>query len=343
MSDFDFVDAYAGEEQKATTLDENDALSSLDCAFVGVGGGGGKIAAAFLKQGFNRTLMINTTAKDFSKGLDKKHQVALADLDGVAKNVVLGKEALKKNSALVEDALRQGFGKVDWLFVCASGGGGTGSSAASLDEAFCRYLSSVEGEGGIVYIVSKPSAQELLNPTVKKNYESLLADMKKKTYILLDNERQLTKLRGKVGVSRLYPAANEMFAKMMAQILKLTSSESSIQACDGKDLARFLSSSGRILIGTAMAEPGPSLGADLYQKCVLASPCPEPSGQAKVGMLLEIMSEELAENSEVSLHLESAAAYVGGRSDTLFSGIYVYDMPEALQDKLVSIMALGGL
>lgn len=343
MSDFDFVDEYAVEEKVETGLPENTAPSSLNCAFVGVGGGGGKIATAFLRQGFLRTLLVNTTHKDFLSGVEDEHLLALPALDGVAKNVTQGKKALSSNSAIIEDAMRTRFGSVDWLFVCASGGGGTGSSAASLDSTFRRYLDSVESSGGIVYVISKPTAKEMLNPTIKSNFSSLLSDMKGKTYVLLDNERQMKRLRGRVGLSQMYPRANTMFAKMWGQVLNLTSLWSEVQACDGKDLSRFLSAKGRISIGTAMLTPGDDLGADLYQKCVGTSPCPAPEGKAKVGLLLEVMSEEMAESPEVGLHSESAASYVGGRSETLFSGVYVYDMPEDLKNRVVSIMALGGL
>ena len=55
MSDFDFIEHYGdseevkGEEQ----LDENEVISSLNCAVIGIGGGGGKMAKAFLDIGFN--------------------------------------------------------------------------------------------------------------------------------------------------------------------------------------------------------------------------------------------------------------------------------------------------
>ena len=50
MSDFDFIEHY-GEEVKVDheqQLPENEAVSSINCAFVGFGGGGGKLAKAFL-------------------------------------------------------------------------------------------------------------------------------------------------------------------------------------------------------------------------------------------------------------------------------------------------------
>ena len=54
MSDFDFIEHY-GEEVKVDheqQLPENEAVSSINCAFVGFGGGGGKLAKAFLDLGF---------------------------------------------------------------------------------------------------------------------------------------------------------------------------------------------------------------------------------------------------------------------------------------------------
>ena len=60
--DFDFVEAYddtpvAGDDR---LLPENTAPSAINCAFVGVGGGGGKMAKAFLDLGFNKTLLVIT-------------------------------------------------------------------------------------------------------------------------------------------------------------------------------------------------------------------------------------------------------------------------------------------
>ena len=63
MSDFDFLDSYGESESVASDeqLPENEAASALNVAFIGIGGGGGKLAKAFLDLGFNKTLLINTT------------------------------------------------------------------------------------------------------------------------------------------------------------------------------------------------------------------------------------------------------------------------------------------
>ena len=77
MSDFDFIDHYGDDEEVKgeQQLDDNEIITSLNCAIVGVGGGGGKMAKAFLDLGFNKTLLVNTTPKDIPEDVDEKHVV----------------------------------------------------------------------------------------------------------------------------------------------------------------------------------------------------------------------------------------------------------------------------
>ena len=343
MSDFDFIDHYGdneevkGEEQ----LDDNEAVSSLNCAFIGVGGGGGKMAKAFLDIGFNKTLLVNTTAKDIPEGVDDKHVVLIPDADGIGKDVNLGKNVFADNGAVVEDALRTKLGSVDWLFVLAGGGGGTGSAAASLHGVFKRYLKSVGAGGSVVYIISQPSAQESLNSTITKNSLALLNDVSEHTHIVLDNERQVKLLRGKVGMLGMFPFANTVFAKLLAQVLKLSSEQSSIQSFDSKDLERSLRAKKRAFIGsTIIRDPkDPNLGATIFQNCLNRSPCPLPKGKPSTGSMLLVMTTEMASDPEVSKHLDAAISYVGGRTDTLFAGVYVKENIPGL----VAILTMNGL
>ena len=342
LDDFDFVEAYDDEPSvDKRMLEENTAPSAINCAFIGIGGGGGKMAKAFLDLGFNKTLLINTTEKDQPYGINPENFLLLPGADGVGKDIKLGKEVLANNSTLVEDALRTRVGKVDWLFVLAGAGGGTGSASYVLHKSMSRYLSSIESVGKIVYIVSKPSGQELLNPTIKTNCDLLLKDIKKHPHIIIDNEKQLQLLRGKVGMLNMYPAANKNFAKLLAQVLKLANEASPIQAFDSKDLERCLKTNGRLLIGsTVIRDPTISnLGAAVFQGCVRSSPCPNPTNQSKTGVLLLITTPDLIDDPDISKRLESAFSYVGGRAETLFSGVYV-------REKLPGIIALtimGGM
>jgi cell division GTPase FtsZ len=341
-NDFDFVEAYDDEPSiDEKMLEENTAASAINCAFIGIGGGGGKLAKAFMDLGFNKTLLVNTTEKDQPSGVNPENFILIPGADGVGKDVKLGKEILANNSALVEDALRTRVGKVDWVFVCAGAGGGTGSASHVLHKAISRYLSSSGASGKVVYIVSTPSSQELLNPTIKSNCEMLLRDINKHTRIVIDNEKQLQLLRGKVGMLNMYPAANKNFAKLLTQILKLANEPSPIQAFDSKDLERCLNTPGRILLGsTVVRDPSKTdLGSLIFQGCLKSSPCPTPATKSKTGALLLIATPEMADDPAVSNRLEAAFSYVGGRADTLFSGVYVRsELPG-----LIALTLLGGM
>ena len=343
MDDFDFIEHYGDDEEieNEDQLPENEIEISLNCAIIGVGGGGGKMAKAFLDVGYNKTLLINTTPKDIPSGVEEQHTVLIPDADGIGKDVALGKVVFEENSAVVEDALRTKLGKVDWLFVMAGGGGGTGSAAASLHDVFERYLKSNQAAGTVVYINSWPTAQECLNPTISKNALTLLNDVSEYTHILIDNERQIKLLRGKIGMLGMFPYANLAFAKLITQILKLSSEQSPIQSFDSKDLEKCLHTDGRMFIGsTLIKDPSsPKLGAMILQNCLKRSPCPPPKGKPATGALLLVVNEEMANDPDISKHLDAAISYVGGRTETLFSGVYVKENAPGL----VAILCMNGL
>lgn len=343
FNDFDFVSHFDENAEVGSDelLPDNEAPSSLNCAFVGLGGGGGKLAKSFLDLGFNKTVLVNTTEKDQPAGVDPDHFLLIPGADGVGKDVVLGEEVLSENSTLVEDVLRTKIGNVDWIFVCAGGGGGTGSSVGVLHDSFVRHLKSVQGAGNVVYIVSTPTAQELLNPTIKKNSKHLVDSVSAHAHIVLDNEKQLKLLRGKVGMLDMYPTANKAFAKMMGHILKLSSESSTIQTFDSKDLESCLKSSGRIFLGTSIVRDASQrgLGSIIFQNCLKGSPCQSVNGKGAAGSLLLVAPSSILDDAAISNHLESAISYVGGRVDTLFSGVYVNDAAPGL----ISIMMVCGL
>ena len=291
--------------------------------------------------GFNKTLLVNTTEKDQPDGVAPENFILIPGADGVGKDVKLGKEILAYNSTLVEDALRTRVGKVDWIFILAGAGGGTGSASYVLNKAATRYLESIGASGKVVYIVSTPSSQELLNPTIKSNCANMLKDISKETHIIIDNEKQLKLLRGKVGMLNMYPAANRNFAKLFAQILKLADEPSPIQAFDSKDLERCLKTNGRMLLGSTVVRDiyKSDLGSTVFQGCLKSSPCPPPANQSKTGVLLLIATPEMADDPNVSNKLEAAFSYVGGRAETLFSGVYVRDELPGL----IALTLLGGM
>lgn len=325
--EFDFVDAFNDQDTGTAEdlLPENKAVSAIDVSFLGIGGGGGKLAKAFMDIGFSRTLLVNTTLKDQPDGVDEKNFLLLPGADGVGKDINLGKKILSENSALVEDAVRARLGKPDWIFVLAGGGGGTGSSCSVLHDALSRHLQSTGASGKVVYVLSKPGSQEMLNSTIARNYAAALDDVADYPHIVIDNEKQLELLRNKVGLLNLYPVANKMFAKLLAQVLKLAATHSDIQTFDSKDLESCLSNDGRIVLGSTVIRDTArrDLGAAVLTGCLKSSPCPAPANRTTAGALLMVASSEMVSDPAVSKNLEAAFSYVGGRTETMFSGVYV--------------------
>ena len=212
---------------------------------------------------------------------------------------------------------------------------------AALHEATQRYMKSVQAEGEVVYIVSWPTSQELLNPTIAKNALSLLNDVSEYPHIVIDNERQLRLLRSQVGMLGLYPKANTGLAKLLGQILKLSTEASPIQSYDSKDLETCIGQSGRMFLGsTIIRDPAtPKLGSMILQNCLNVSACPPPKGKPKTGTLLLVVSEDMVNDPKLSKHLEAAVSYVGGRCETLFSGIYIRKSVPGL----IAILTMSGL
>ena len=340
--EFDFVDAYSDEVQEddSELLPENTAESAIECAFVGVGGGGGKLAKAFIDLGFSRSLLVNTTEKDQPDGVESENFLLIPGADGVGKDVSLGKKILSENSTLVEDAVRARLGSPDWIFVLAGGGGGTGSACSVLHGGLERYLTSINASGKVFYIISKPSSQELLNSTIKSNFEELLKDVSSSPHIVIDNERQLTLLRNKVGMLNLLPVANRNFAKLLSQVFKLAATHSDVQTFDSKDLEKCLSTPGRHVVGSTVIRDTDrrDLGSEVLAGCIKASPCPPPPAHTKTGSLLLVPNTEMASDPKISKNLEAAFSYVGGRTDTLFSGVYIKEKVPGL----IAICMLSG-
>ena len=167
------------------------------------------------------------------------------------------------------------------------------------------------------------------------------ADVASHPHVIIDNEKQLQLLRGKVGMMNMFPSANKNFAKLLSQVFKLAAEHSPIQTFDSKDLEKCLSTDGRMVVGSTVVRDVTrnDLGSLVYQGCLRSSPCPTPSGNSETGVLLLVVDNDMANDPDVSRRLESAFSYVGGRANTLFSGVYVKERLPGL----IAITLMGGL
>ena len=98
---------------------------------------------------------------------------------------------------------------------------------------------------------------------------------------------------------------------------------------------------GRMFLGSALVKEVDhrDLGALVFQGCLKGSPCPPPSKNPETGVLLLITTPEMASDPGISNRLEAANAYVGGRTNTLFSGVYMRDRLPGL----IAVTMFGGM
>ena len=66
-------------------------------------------------------------------------------------------------------------------------------------------------------------------------------------------------------------------------------------------------------------------------------PCSK--GNPSTGAMLLVVTPEMAADPEISKHMDAAISYVGGRTKTLFSGVYVKDEVPGL----IAILCMSGL
>lgn len=176
-------------------------------ALVGLGQGGGRIAAELSRFGFP-TFLLNSSKSDME---EHKHLIPEArrivtsskdfpELEGTDKNAQLGFEIAKENADLYKKvALDDAMQDSEFVWVCVSLGGGTGNGALKVALA---YLSKVRenralpgGKIPLGVICSLPSSDEK-GSAFRKNalagisvIQQLMNENKMGTAIVIDNEK----------------------------------------------------------------------------------------------------------------------------------------------------------
>ncbi|QCJ45473.1 cell division protein FtsZ (plasmid) [Bacillus sp. S3] len=176
-------------------------------AIIGLGQGGGRIAAELSRFGFP-TFLLNSSKSDME---EHKHLIPeskrivtsskdFPELEGTDKNAQLGFEIAKENSELYKQvALDDAIQDSEFVWVTVSLGGGTGNGALKVALA---YLSRVRenralpgGKIPLGVICSLPSSDEK-GSAFRKNalagisvIQQLMNDNKMGTAIVIDNEK----------------------------------------------------------------------------------------------------------------------------------------------------------
>jgi len=176
-------------------------------AIVGLGQGGGRIAAELSRFGFP-TFLLNSSKSDMEEHkhlIPEERRIVTSskdypELEGTDKNAQLGFEIAKENAQLYKEvALNDAVQDAEFVWVCVSLGGGTGNGALKVA---LSYLSKVRelrslpgGKIPLGVICSLPSTDEK-GSAFRKNalagisvIQQFINENKMGTAIVIDNEK----------------------------------------------------------------------------------------------------------------------------------------------------------
>jgi cell division protein FtsZ len=252
------------EEIEDDKIYKNEIQDDVDVpfkfAFIGAGQGGGRIAQTFKKLGYNRVAAINLAQQDLNTiSLDNK--LCIGD-GGAGKQPELAKEIFQGRKEDVLDFMRYSFGEsFDRIFVCAGGGGGSGSGMlGSLVETAHELQNSLDrgalrNQVGVILTLPKKSegakvlanANKALHDAVNLKNKGVVSPL-----IILDNEK-IGKLYPSLSVTKFWDTANSNVAGLF-HLFNLTSNKDSSYSSFDKNDYKTILDSGTVAFGVSMVK-----------------------------------------------------------------------------------------
>lgn len=308
---------------------------ALDLCALGLGQGGGNLAAEWRRRGY-RALLLNTARADFRalghhEGLDVPSKytidIALEGSDGAGRDPEYGRACVRAHADDIRAAVDKQLAGADGLMVCAGLGGGTGSACSEL----VKILEDLEVP--IVTVTTLPSMAESgitkVNAVKAVNH---LVSAPLSGRVFIDNER-LMEAFPELDVVTYFPSVNARVLSPLDELNRLNRRSDlwSIRSFDSEDLRKVLLSGGVLQTHVARLREDAPLGVEEIVEVVEA--CVSGGAHLAQGLALEdvaylalvIVGPEKALRS-TSMHVfDEAIRAVKERSGggAVYEGLYV--------------------
>lgn len=247
---------------------------SLDLCAVGLGQGGGNLAAEWRRRGY-RALLFNTAATDLRalshhEGLGVPDElvvdIALEGTEGAGKDPDYGAACVRAHADEIRAAVETRLKGADGLLVCAGLGGGTGSAVPEL----LRVLEPVDIP--IISVATLPSNSEsgIAKVNAVRAANSLVAaDLAGRVFI--DNDR-LVGAHGDLDLISWFPAVNARVLAPLDELNRLNRRPEmwSVRTFDGEDLRKVLLSGGVLQTHVARLSADRGIDAEYLVEVVAA-------------------------------------------------------------------------
>jgi cell division GTPase FtsZ len=310
---------------------------SLDIAVIGLGQGGGNLAAEFARRGY-RAMALNTARSDLSalSGLGNANHPGLSEAqrlyigidgyDGAGSDLNYGRQCVSESAERIREAVARHTEGADVVLLTAGLGGGTGSAVSEL----VRVLESLELP--ITTLTTLPGDQE--SGIAKVNAVRAVSDLVKIPdlgLIFADNAR-LAELHGNVTLDEYFERINEIIIDPLDQFNRLNQREGlhPIRTLDGEDLRTLLMSTGVLNYSQGELQGLSVEGVTEWVNQALQSSRVMPAGFAMgdiayLGLVVEASGDLLAATpftffNEVSERIKSGTSGAG-----IYMGVYRND------------------
>lgn len=251
------------EDKLETALDlQNSYEGSVDYGVIGSGQCGSRLIKSFHSIGYNKAIAVNTASADLDPiDIPDEQKLLIGDGKGSGKSMLKGERAAEEAAQKIFDLMRDVFGSVDKIIICAGFGGGTGAGSLSvLIEIAAKYLKFLRKEGvykDIIVFSALPTAGEAKSSLIGSNVSAVtdaisarVDEGKVGPVILIDNSK-IEKLYRGVSPKKFWPTINDTVTGLFQTFNLLSSKPSGYTSFDAQDYQTVLSTSGLSVLGVA--------------------------------------------------------------------------------------------
>jgi cell division GTPase FtsZ len=304
---------------------------SLDIAVIGLGQGGGNLAAEFARRGY-RAMALNTARTDLSALGAPNHPtlteaqrlyIGIDGYDGAGADLNYGRQCVLESAERIREIVARHTEGADVVLITAGLGGGTGSAVSEL----VKVVEALELP--LTVLATLPGSQE--SGIAKVNAVRAVSDLVKIPdlgLIFADNAR-LAELHGNLTLDEYFERINEIIVDPLDAFNRLNQRPGlhPIRTLDGEDLRTLLMSTGVLNYAEGEIQGLSVEGVTEWVSNALANSGVMPSGFlmsdiAYLGLVVEASGELLASTpftffNEVSERVKSGTSGAG-----IYMGVY---------------------
>lgn len=267
--DLNIPDLPLEAEAQVTSDDEvhDESGGCATYAFIGGGQGGGRLAEAFYRLGYRKTICVNTATQDLASVQLPEDQKVLLDAgeQGAGKDMKIGEAAAEKGQQHIYELMLKKFGqKVDHIFVCvgAGGGSGGGSTLVMVETAkkFLSYIGVEDADKKVGVIMALPTNGECASPNVSRNAQFLADALCKcaasgliSPLVIVDNDK-IKKLYSQLTVKQFWPTVNDTVAGLFHIFNLIPTKNTQYTTFDAADYGSVMRAGGCMIMGVTQVK-----------------------------------------------------------------------------------------